>query len=189
MLTAAATHCSRTRKTSHIRCIQPRSRRYQTPEASAEAVAAGHAFEHRVANYFRSIGKWNVKVSVIHVDKFGCKSEIDVQYGYIFKKYIECKCYAPGHTVPFEDVSKFKQVLELNGISPQKGLFITTSTYSPRCRHIGIECWDGKDFAEREITGRKRYNMIRVCSQTQMMTYSSLGCCLSYCPWWELPTW
>lgn len=27
---------------------------------------------------------------------------------------------------------------------------ITSGDYAPRCRNIGIECWDGKDFAKQE---------------------------------------
>lgn len=27
---------------------------------------------------------------------------------------------------------------------------ITTGDYAPRCRNIGIECWDGKDFQKQE---------------------------------------
>lgn len=31
-----------------------------------------------------------------------------------------------------------------------RGLFITTSDFAPRCRYIGIECWNGKEFLRRE---------------------------------------
>ena len=27
---------------------------------------------------------------------------------------------------------------------------ITTGDYAPRCRNIGIECWDGRDFQKQE---------------------------------------
>lgn len=27
---------------------------------------------------------------------------------------------------------------------------ITSGDYAPRCRNIGIECWDGKDFSKNE---------------------------------------
>lgn len=27
---------------------------------------------------------------------------------------------------------------------------VTSGDYAPRCRNIGIECWDGKDFGKQE---------------------------------------
>jgi hypothetical protein len=27
---------------------------------------------------------------------------------------------------------------------------VTTGDYAPRCRNIGIECWDGRDFQKQE---------------------------------------
>lgn len=62
--------------------------------------------------------------------------EIDITYGLIFKKYIECKNFTG--PVPLDYVAKFKEVLKLNRISPRSGLFITTSYYTPRATTIGI---------------------------------------------------
>lgn len=52
------------------------------------------------------------------------------RYGLWRKTYVECKCYTD--PVPLKDVAKFAAVLELNGISLSRGLFITNSTYVPR---------------------------------------------------------
>lgn len=98
------------------------------------------------------MGKWNVKRSVRIRDGFGNMSEIDITYGvlrryppatcptiralvnYVRSRYIECKAYNSEHLVPLSDVAKFKEVLQLNGISPRKGYFITTSDYVPRAK-------------------------------------------------------
>lgn len=96
------------------------------------------------------MGKWNVKRSVRIRDGFGNMSEIDITYGVLRRylpicpaithvdlacsRYIECKAYNSEHLVPLSDVAKFKEVLQLNGISPRKGLFITTSDYVPRAK-------------------------------------------------------
>jgi hypothetical protein len=52
-----------------------------------------------------------------------------------------------------QDVAKFKEVLQLNGIPVSRGLFITSSTFSPRARHIGVACLDGEEFAALESRG------------------------------------
>lgn len=118
----------------------------------------------------------NVRQSVILTDRFGDKSEIDIIYGLFWKRYVECKTYS-SKLVPLSDVAKFKEVLQLNKIpierfvapfilrflrffSPfttanpshhvYRGLIITSGDYAPRCRNIGIECWDGKDFGKQE---------------------------------------
>jgi hypothetical protein len=82
-------------------------------------------------------------------DRFGDKSEIDVVYGLFWKRYIECKTYS-SKLVPLSDVAKFKEVLQLNKIPIERGIVITTGDYAPRCRNIGIECWDGRDFQKQE---------------------------------------
>lgn len=71
------------------------------------------------------------------------RSEIDLSYGIFFKRYVECKNYG-SKSVGLEDVAKFKEVLRLHSIPPRRGLFITTSTYSPRAHHVGVPLIDGK---------------------------------------------
>ncbi len=61
---------------------------------------------------------------------------------------MECKNY--NHPVPLEMVAKFKEVLKLNGISPSRGIFITTNTFAPRCTTIGIKTLDGKQLRRLE---------------------------------------
>ncbi|KAF2070458.1 hypothetical protein CYY_008223 [Polysphondylium violaceum] len=94
---------------------------------------------------------FNIKRNVILKDKNGNISEIDIVYGFIFKKYIECKCYT-SQPVPLKDVAKFKEVLLMNNISPHQGLFFTTSTYVPRASTIGILTIDGEQLKSMERT-------------------------------------
>jgi hypothetical protein len=108
----------------------------------------GDRLEKRVVNLYKKLGKWNVKHDVTLVDKFGNRSQIDVVYGLFFKKYIECKNYSG--SVPLEMVAKFKEVLTLNGIPLRRGIFITTSTYTPRATTIGIRTIDGTQLRHLE---------------------------------------
>ena len=60
-----------------------------------------------------------------------------------------------GHAAMFrgcyvQDVAKFKEVLLQNRIPPSRGIFITTSYFSPRARHVGIRCYDGKELKALE---------------------------------------
>lgn len=75
----------------------------------------GRNFEDRVAQYFRTSLKFNVKKNVVLRDRFGNKSEIDIVYGIFFKRYVECKAYS-NKIVPLHDVAKFKEVLLMNDI-------------------------------------------------------------------------
>ena len=101
----------------------------------------GLLLENRVKRLLISEGRYNVKQNVMLKDKHGNKSEIDLTYNifppwWIFgnkTRHVECKNYAKGKSVPLEDVSKFKSVLDLNGIDNKHGIFVTTSTFSPRC--------------------------------------------------------
>lgn len=110
----------------------------------------GIKFEKKICKLFERLGKKNIKHNVQLRDKFGNLSQIDVVYGYFFKTYIECKFYHQDHAVPFEDVAKFKQVLILNNINPSRGIFITTSYFTPRCSTIGIKTIDGEELKKLE---------------------------------------
>ena len=52
-----------------------------------------------------------------------------------------------------QDVAKFKEVLVLNDIPISRGIFITSSTFSPRARFVGIKCIDGEEFTALEKRG------------------------------------
>jgi hypothetical protein len=108
----------------------------------------GDLLEKRVERMFKRMLKFNVKRHTIVRDLNGNISEIDVTYGIIFKKYIECKNFTG--PVPLEYVAKFKEVLKLNRISPRSGLFITTSYYTPRATTIGIKTIDGTQLDKLE---------------------------------------
>lgn len=110
----------------------------------------GLALEQRVVRLFQRRGAFNVRRSVRVRDKFGNMSEIDVIAGIgPFKTYIECKNYSNSR-VPLDDVAKFAAVLALNNIPQSRGLFITTSTYVPRARTIGVRTVDGDELIELE---------------------------------------
>lgn len=127
----------------------------------------GDSLERRVERLYRRLGKLNVKRNVALKDLNGNASQIDVRYGLIWRyanradhrnisfrnfiycrKYVECKNY--NHPVPLEMVAKFKEVLRLNGISPSRGVFITTNTFTPRATTIGIKTLDGKQLRRLE---------------------------------------
>jgi len=109
----------------------------------------GDLLEKRVERLFKRLWKLNVKRDVTVTDKFGNKSQIDVMYGLFFKTFIECKNYT-GHLVPLEDVAKFKEVLHLNDIPLNRGIFVTTSGYVPRALTIGIRTIDGNQLRALE---------------------------------------
>jgi hypothetical protein len=116
----------------------------------------GLALEKRVAKLLRQSRKSNVKSNVLMRDKHGNLSEIDVCYGrWPFKHYIECKAYRKDRPVPLEDVAKFKQVLELNNINTNRGIVVTTSTFSPRCKHIGVRLINGEELSTWERSVRR----------------------------------
>src|SRR5690606_34135698 len=117
-------------------------------------------FERRVVRLFKRLGKWNVKHDVTLIDKNGNRSQIDIVYGLFFKTYVECKNYT--NPVPLKDVAKFKEVLIMNGISPRRGLFITSSTFVPRATTIGIKCWDGNELRRRERMVRRKIVWTRI---------------------------
>ena len=110
----------------------------------ASRQAQGRALEARVAKIARRSGKSQVKRNVFLTDMHGNRSEIDVVFGrWPFRKYVECKAYSKGNPVPLEDVAKFKEVLRLNKIPPRNGIVVTTSKFSPRCKHVGVSLIDG----------------------------------------------
>lgn len=122
----------------------------------------GIKFEKKLSKLFQDLGKNNVKHNITLKDKHGNISQIDLVYGIFFKNYIECKFYHKDHSVPLEDVAKFKQVLILNNINPSKGIFITTSYFTPRCTTIGIKTIDGVELKRMENYAiiRNRYKRI-----------------------------
>ena len=104
----------------------------------------GRALEARVAKIARRSGKPAVQRNVFLTDRHGNRSEIDVAYGrWPFRRYIECKAYSKGNSVPLQDVAKFKEVLRLNNIPARHGIVVTTSTFTPRCKHVGVVLVDG----------------------------------------------
>ncbi len=120
----------------------------------------GDRLEWRVVNLYKKLGKWNVKHDVTLKDKNGNTSQIDVVYGLLYRKYVECKNYSG--PVPLEMVAKFKEVLQLNGISPRRGVFITTSTYAPRSTTIGIKTIDGTQLQRMERNAFNTYVTKRI---------------------------
>ena len=115
----------------------------------------GDALEHRVVRALkRGLSPFPVSRNVILVDRHGNRSEIDVVYGpWWWRTYVECKAYhGSGNAVGLEEVAKFKEVLALNGISPRRGLFVTTTRYVPRARTVGVRTLDGPEFAAWEAS-------------------------------------
>lgn len=69
----------------------------------------------------------------------------------LFNEYLifECKQYNINHNVPLQDVSKINTVANLLLIPPRNIVFVTTATYTPRCKaskitlinNIKLLCW------------------------------------------------
>lgn len=112
-------------------------------EDKASPKGKGRELEERVYRILQRLGKRNIVMNWLVRDSHGHWSEIDLRHGLLWHHYIECKNYAADHAVPLDDVSKFKEVLQLNRLSTRRALFVTTSTFSPRATTIGIRCMDG----------------------------------------------
>lgn len=102
----------------------------------------GLEFEKRIESLLIRLGKFPVRHNTPLRDRYGNLSQIDLKYGWLRPRYVECKCYSLHNKVPLEDVAKFAYVLEGNGISKRRGLFVTSSHYKSRSFTVGIECWD-----------------------------------------------
>ena len=138
----------------------------KTKKTGKVAQKKGLILENRVEKLLINEGRYNVKTNVFVKDSYGNRSEIDVTYNlypswWIFnndKHYVECKNYS-NHSVPLEDVSKFKSVLELNNVKEKHGIFITTSTFSPRCKAAAgnIKLINGDELKEweKKVNGTK----------------------------------
>lgn len=98
-------------------------------------------------------GRWNVRRNVEVWDRFGNKSEIDVAFGLLRPRFVECKNYSNSN-VPLSDVAKFKEVLQLNGVAVGRGIFVTTSGFTPRATTIGVRCVDGTQLDQWEASAR-----------------------------------
>jgi len=141
-----------------------------TKPVQETAKEKGDRLEYRVVKLYKRLGKWNVQHDVTLKDKYGNISQIDVIYGLLFRKYVECKNYA--EPVALEKVAKFKEVLLLNGISPRRGVFITTSTYVPRARTIGIKTIDGDQLKRIE---KYASSIFMVKTIVKLVTVGAIG--------------
>lgn len=110
----------------------------------------GKELEERVARMLKKRGHLCIKQNQRVKDRNGNWSEFDIVYGWPIKHYVECKNYA--QPVKLEMVAKFKEVLRLHRIPKSRGLFVTTSTYTPRATTIGITCVDGAGLERLEKT-------------------------------------
>jgi hypothetical protein len=119
----------------------------------------GKSLEEKVSSLLRKEGFRSVELNNRIKDEHGNWSEIDViGKNRSFKKrwlsvsphlrwgqdvvYVECKQYNQDMRVSLGDVAKFKEVLTLNKLNIQDGLFVTTTTYVPRASNIGIKTVD-----------------------------------------------
>lgn len=125
--------------------------------------AKGDALELRVARILKAEGRWRVRHNLTVVDGHGNRSQIDVAYGLLRPYFVECKAYAPDNKVGLEDVAKFKEVLRLNGLPPSRGLFVTTSSFSPRALTTGIRTIDGEQLRawEKRSRAARRWRLLR----------------------------
>merc|ERR1712070_1096459 len=121
------------------------------------------------------MGHSNVTVNYKLRDNRGNLSEIDIVTGrWLWRTFVECKHYE-SKSVPLEDVAKFKEVLRMNGVSANRGLFITNSTFSPRATEVGIRTIDGAEL-QRLHTRYGRFSILRIIRQLRgAMVLGMLG--------------
>ncbi len=95
----------------------------------------GRKFEAYVANIFIDLGKYNVRKNII-LKKNTYISEFDIIYGYVNKKYIECKFKSKQYVVTTEEVSVFAKKLDLYNIKNSHGIIITNRFLSNKAKAI-----------------------------------------------------
>jgi hypothetical protein len=135
----------------------------------------GDVLELRVARIARLLGYRNIRRNILLIDKNGNKSEVDVVFGLFFPIYVECKNYSKsGTSVGLEEVAKWRMVLELNNIPLRRGLFITTSSFSPRATTIGIKCLDKNDLIIWEKYAESLYFIKKVITRLVSTGFISL---------------
>jgi hypothetical protein len=135
----------------------------------------GLSFEKRIVKMFKRLGYWNVKHNVTLRDKFGNISQIDLTFGFFRTFYVECKAYE--NSVKLEEVAKFKEVLNLNGIPLSRGIFITTSSFVPRAKTIGVKTIDGVELKELEKKSKRksRTKFVILCLIFCLMVYATIN--------------
>ena len=133
-----------------------------------------------MARIARRSGKSAVQRNVFLTDRHGNRSEIDVAYGrWPFRRYVECKAYSKGNSVPLQDVAKFKEVLRLNNIPARHGIVVTTSTFTPRCKHVGVALVDGASLrawekgALRQMLLRRSLVAVVACGASTLWWYDT----------------
>ena len=138
---------------------------------STSSKSLGDALELRVARIAQLLGHSNIRRNVILIDSNGNKSEADVVFGRFFPTYVECKNYAiSGNSVGLEEVAKWRMVLELNKIPLSRGLFVTTSKFSPRARTIGVKCYDSDQLNQWERYAQRVFYVRRLLFRLISMT-------------------
>ncbi len=136
--------------------------------------AVGDILEERIARILSWEGRLKIRRNVHLTDRFGNRSEVDVLWGLFVRHAVECKHYAPDRTISLDAVAKFKEVLALNGIPPHRGLFVTTSSFAPRARTIGIRTMDGTELAAWERRARARRSTRRLVAASALGVFALL---------------
>lgn len=145
----------------------------------------GDALEMQVERILRREGHWRVRRNIELRDSHGNRSQIDVMYGLLRRRYVECKNYASDNKVPLDDVAKFKEVLRLNGISPSRGLFVTTSSFTPRALTTGIRTIDGDQLKAWERSSRRGAAMRSVWRFALWVLAPAASLVLLAAPYWQ----
>lgn len=140
----------------------------------------GHHLEDRVQKILTWEGFSRVEINRLVRDGDGNLSELDVVGwgGRYFSRwlprswsplkfgqgsvFVECKRYSQGNPVSLADAAKFKEVGVLNNLPRRNMLMVTTSSYVPRARKIGISTVDGAALAKWERAAWRRFRQRRV---------------------------
>jgi hypothetical protein len=146
--------------------------------------AKGDELEARVATALR---RWGGRADVgVHVtDTNGNRSELDVVafrrgwlWGWQRTLVVECKHYAADHTIPLEAVAKFKEVLTVNRVPLGRGVFVTTSSFTPRALHCGVATVDGKQlpaWLRNQVRANARHWALRALLRSALLAVGALA--------------
>ncbi len=112
-----------------------------------EITQRGIQFEKWITKLYDDLGKINVQHNITIIHQYQgkkAKSQFDIVYGLIIKKYIECKYHHENTAkVNYQEVSAFAGKLYMIGENYRKGIIITNREFEERAqlyaKKIGIQ--------------------------------------------------
>jgi hypothetical protein len=94
--------------------------------------------------------------------------------------FVECKRYNQANPVSLADAAKFKEVGVMNGLRRRNMLIVTTSSFVPRARKIGISTVDGPALIKWERAAWRRFRQRRVRHAILAGAFAVAGATVAY---------